>query len=295
NVSSVTASFQAISTGQVQAGHHLNFIYRLGNFTPEPYHPPAAGSGNFIVSVSTDHGITYSDVETVVNNGVAGWQDYELDLSAYVGQYVRVKITANRISGDYFIGFDNFYIGSPITCPVAEELNLEFVSDEQAQIAWDAVTDAEDYNWFLFNSGADPLDDTPLMSGNISANTITLSGLSANTEYDFYLQTDCGSDGLSSFSSVLSFTTGCAGISAFPFGETFENDSPSRDCWRIEYTSGTTDWVISSGAAGGSVTAARSGELNALFYFASYAVHKSKLVSPSLDLSGLTSPTLSFW
>lgn len=293
--SSHTASFSTVSVGEIQAGDHLQFIYRLGNFSPEPYNPPAAGSGNFIIFISTDFGVTYSDVATITNNGVAGWQEYELDLSAYGGEYVKIKITANRVSGDYYIGFDDFYIGSPITCPAAEDLSLEFVSGEQAQVSWSVVSEAENYNWLLFNAGADPANDPPVASGTVMTNQVTISDLSPNSDYDFYVQTDCDTNGLSYLSQVLSFDTACAGISGFPFTETFENDSSSRDCWTMEYVSGNSDWYLSSGAAGGSIDQAHSGAFNALFYFPSYAAAQTKLISPALDLSGLNAPVLSFW
>lgn len=296
NASNTTGNFRTISVGEIQSGDELNFNYRLGVATPAPYNPPAVGSGNFIVSVSTDHGLNYTDVATIPNNGIAGWQNYSLDLSPYTEEFVRIKITANRFSEDYFIGFDNFYIGQPITCEVPENLNLNFAADDNAHISWNAIANAANYNWYVFSPGANPNTASPIESGIVSSPSVTVTGLSANTAYDFYVKADCGAtDGMSNFSEKLNFTTQCETIYDFPFTETFEDNSSYLDCWTMEYVSGTTDWTTFTGAADGNITTAHSGEYNALFYFAAYAQSKTKLVSPSFYLSNMSEPKLTFW
>lgn len=295
NASAATGNFSTISVGEIQTGDELSFTYRLANFA-SPYNPPAAGSGNFIVSVSTDHGISYTDVQTVSNNGAAGWQNYSLDLSVYAGDYVRIKITTSRTSGDYFIGFDDFYIGQPITCATPEDLILNFAGSDTAQVSWDAISNAADYNWYVFISGADPETATPVRYDTTSNDFAHITGLSANTDYDFYVEANCGVvDGLSQLSEALPFITQCESINSFPFTETFEDNSASRDCWIMEYVSGTTDWAVHTGAARGNIQNAHSGSLNALFFLNSYAVHKTKLISPSLNISNMNEPKLSFW
>src|SRR5690606_11019577 len=88
-----SGSFQTIQVGLVSEGDVLSFIYKLNNYN-SPYALPAADSGNFVVAISTDNGATYTDIDTIVNDGVtAGWQTFSYDLSAYVGEYVRIRIT----------------------------------------------------------------------------------------------------------------------------------------------------------------------------------------------------------
>src|SRR5690606_12952985 len=62
--------------------------------------------------------------------------------------------------------------------------------------------------WYVFADGADPEVDTALFNGNVSGTTATVSGLTDNTAYDFYVMTDCGAtDGESTYSSKVDFTT----------------------------------------------------------------------------------------
>lgn len=92
--------------------------------------------------------------------------------------------------------------------------------------------------------------------------TVVLSGLSANTAYDFYIFADC-SGTPSDSSEQGSFTTLCGEITSFPFVEDFEASSTTVGCWFNEYVVGTFNWTIGTGAGGGSVSTAYSGVNNA--------------------------------
>src|SRR5690606_32056605 len=112
----------------------------------------------------------------------------------------------------------------------------------------------------------------------------------ALTSYDFYVRQDCGIDGTSTWTGPFNFTTPCETINTFPFTETFETDSASRDCWSNQFETGTTAWIYMAGAfsSSGAVTSANTGALNATFGMSSYAANVTKFVSPPLDLSALT-------
>ena len=66
---------------------------------------------------------------------------------------------------------------------------------------------------------------------SVNTNTKELTNLDAATSYTVYLRTDCGGGEYSSGVNV-SFTTYCNTIS-LPFIETFDSDSPTRNCWTI--------------------------------------------------------------
>ncbi len=100
--------------GIIAAGHKFTFDYKVANYA-SPYNPPAVGSGNIVVQVSTNFGATYTTIETIPNNAVAGWQYKEYDLTPYAGGYVKFRIISNYNSGDYNVGFDNFRIAMPCT------------------------------------------------------------------------------------------------------------------------------------------------------------------------------------
>jgi len=94
----------------------------------------------------------------------------------------------------------------------------------------------------------------------------------------------------------------CATISTFPFSESFEDGNATRDCWSQIVESGTAGsdtWRFEKGSYGGldfNVRTAHSGELNARLEPWVYSDDTVvKLVTPKLNTTSLSSPTLSFY
>jgi len=110
--SATTGTITTINLGTVEDNMVLTFDYALANWD-SPYNPPAAESGDFVVSISTDFGATYLEQETIVNDGEEGWQSFVLELDAFVGEIIKIRIVGNRYSGDYWLAFDNFFVGVP--------------------------------------------------------------------------------------------------------------------------------------------------------------------------------------
>src|SRR5690606_39064307 len=201
--SATSGSFQTIQVGLVSEGDVLSFIYKLNNYS-SPYAPPAADSGNFVVAVSTDNGATYTDIDTIVNDGVSvGWQTFDYDLSAYAGEYVRIRITAVRTAGDYYLAFDNFYIGQPITCVAPHGLTVSNITHNSAVLNWES--DGENFEISWGEGNFDPEDGTiePFNNGG------TLSGLNGSTTLRFSVRQVCG-DVVSSCASPTACTTSLA-------------------------------------------------------------------------------------
>jgi hypothetical protein len=100
--------------------------------------------------------------------------------------------------------------------------------------------------------------------------------------------------GVTNHAIPLSGTGFAAYVSAFPYEETFEAGSPMRLGWTQIQVSGTMNWSYGEGAGGGTLNSAHTGLLNARYVdMGSNAV--TKLVSPVLNLSGVTNPELTFW
>jgi hypothetical protein len=107
--SATTGTFTTGNIGPVSADMVLTFDYKLANYTT-PYDPPASGSGNYVVSVSGDGGASYDVLETVANDGTAGWQSKSYPLTSYIGSNIMIKIVGNWVSGDYDLAFDNIKV-----------------------------------------------------------------------------------------------------------------------------------------------------------------------------------------
>jgi len=80
-----------------------------------------------------------------------------------------------------------------------------------------------------------------------------------------------------------------------PFVESFENSSPSVACWTNEFVADTLSWSLGSGSSGGVITSAFAGGQNAVFVSANGGPDTTRLVSPEIDITGLSNPVLTFW
>lgn len=212
------SSFSITNVGPVSTGMQLTFDYKLANYAT-PYAPPASGSGNYTVALSTDFGANFTDIETVENNAVAGWQSKVYDLSAYNGQNIKVKITGVRFSGDYDLAFDNFRIGLPITCYPPTNVEVSDIDKNTATISWTAPSPAPTagYQWEVRNGGG-----VVIASGSTAAGITTtgVTGLSAGSSYFAFVRSNCGQS-YSDWSLPASFNTLCEATS-LPYYESFD-------------------------------------------------------------------------
>jgi len=199
-------------------------------------------------------------------------------------------------------------------------------SDSQITLTWNDNDGAQPADRFLIVGktgtasfympvdGTEPAEDTDWSDDEFEViegsgvQTYTVTGLLTNTLYEFqiYPFTNSGSladfktDGTIPSTSATTLVDPCSvAITAFPFEEDFEgNGDAIPNCWTQEYEVDTVDWRFNSdGDNGGAGTSndAFSGTRNALFVDSSAADDITKLVSPALDLSGLATPTLTFW
>ncbi len=105
-----TGSFNTIAVGPLTTNNYeLSFYYKQSNFN-SPY-TALTDWGNFDVQISTDFGTTWNTIGSTNNEvGTGSYLKKTYSLAAYQGQFVQVKITANRTAGDFDISFDDFEI-----------------------------------------------------------------------------------------------------------------------------------------------------------------------------------------
>lgn len=95
-------------------------------------------------------------------------------------------------------------------CAPPSDLGVTNITSTTAEFFWVASADeTTGYSWAVMNQGEDPDVDTPVDNGVTAsgATTASASGLTADTQYDFYIETQCGNDGNSGFSGPVTFTT----------------------------------------------------------------------------------------
>ena len=133
---------------------------------------------------------------------------------------------------------------------------------------------------------------------DITTNPYTLTGLTAQNNYQVYLRADCSGDNsdASDWIGPVSFTTACATLS-LPFSEGMDNTGSTPNCWT---QSGAENWLFNNSGSGhiGSVGTI-NGSSSSGGYFAwvdaSGTQANAILTSPFIDLNSLTTPMLTFY
>lgn len=214
-----TASFITVNVGPLGSNDRLKFDWKTSNFS-SPYGAPAAGSGNFVVEISTNYGSSYTTLATISNDGTAVWHTNTYPLSAYAGQIVKLRITGNWTTGsgaDYDLAFDNFVIEPTPACDAPTTLVTGAVSNNTAAVSWTApaTAPANGYEYYLSTTNTAPTTGTAA-TGTVAAGTTSTSftSLSGNTTYYWWVRSVCSTSDISAWVAGSSFTTMCDPVAA---------------------------------------------------------------------------------
>jgi len=170
---------------------------------------------------------------------------------------------------------------------------LKNLNDDDVLLVWsDTPLIGDPVDGVNYNIG-EPITGGGFVLYNGSNNTFDHTGLDEGASYYYKIWSfDSGYD--YSIGRFASATTGCF-VFTLPFTETFEDDSGSFNCWDQIEESGPKLWSKATGAGGGSITSARSGDKNARFTSTRFGPYATKFVSPVLNLKNYEDVRLSFW
>ena len=115
-------------------------------------------------------------------------------------------------------------------------MSVDSVNVSEAWLSWTAGGTETAWNLEYGPAGFAQGSGTTLA---ITTNPYSLTGLTAATGYDVYLQSDCGTDS-SIMVGPFTFLTGC-GVYTAPYTESFENAGAMPLCWS-EYGSQVSDY-----------------------------------------------------
>src|SRR5690554_1813577 len=173
------------------------------------------------------------------------------------------------------------------SCPTPTDLTVAAIEANTADIEWEVGNVETAWNVSWGAPGYTP-GDNDLGTAPSSSTSYQITGLDANTQYEVYVQADCGGSDLSNWISPVSFTTSCE-TGTVPFAEKFENsysnDAPLSGCWSQENGNWRTFNVSSTygrvARTGDSYVSLRYGNDDWIYY--------------PLNLTGGTTYTLSFY
>ncbi|WP_299127728.1 choice-of-anchor J domain-containing protein [uncultured Winogradskyella sp.] len=183
----------------------------------------------------------------------------------------------------------------PPACVDPSDLTVSNISSTTADLSWTENGTATVWDIEIVDVTAmETATGMPTVSG--VNNPYTVMGLVDNNDYEFYVRADCGADGTSGWVGPFAFRTACAAFTA-PFTEDFENAGNRPNCWT---DSGDENWLYDDDGGdhvGNSGVITGSTVSNGFYAYADASGNQANavLTSPLVDVSGLTTPALSFY
>ena len=111
-------------------------------------------------------------------------------------------------SSSVFPSTGQIFIWTPPSCAAPGGLVATITSLTSANLTWSAAGSAIDgYDYYVSTVNTAPTAGT-IPTGSTMGSSVSLTGLTANTTYYFWVRSNCGSGTLSNWSTVLIFYTG---------------------------------------------------------------------------------------
>ena len=178
-----------------------------------------------------------------------------------------------------------------VYCAAPTTLTVSNITTTGADVTWNPAGSEDD--WMVEYKAENASTWTSLPVSGTPA--CSLTGLTSGSVYQVRVQALCSTTEQSLWVSTQ-FNTFCDAITNFPFTENFENGGQMPDCWSQEYVSGSLSWDFQAGAhSHGIIHDAHGGNYNAYLFEESNEGRTTRLVSPVLNLTGVTSPYLTYW
>jgi len=228
----------------------------------------------------------------------------------YDGTGTSVSVTGLTASSTYYFAIyeyndtDHCYLTPPTTASGqthgladVETLSMLQIDVNSAQ-GQGKVNDENGYSvterGLCWSTNPNPTTADTHVSNGTGTGTFTVDLTNLNSSTTYYVRAYAINSAGTAYGDNVEFKTLCGVVTNFPFTEDFEAGS-LPDCWRNEHVTNTQDWDYDNGGHSGNPANAHSGNYNALFYHQSTTANVTKLVTPALDFTGVSSANLKFW
>lgn len=126
------------------------------------------------------------------------------------------------------------------TCPTPSTLDVTNITETTADLSWTENGTATMWNIEIVDlTAGDTATGLPTVSG-VTSNPYTATGLVGDNNYEFYVQTDCGLDGVSSWAGPFSYATSyvavppaCGGVFLDSGGNSGTYSASESSSWTI--------------------------------------------------------------
>jgi subtilisin family serine protease len=258
--------------------------------------PHTSGVAALIISLAPGV-LTPQDVKTILSTTTDNI--YPLN-PTYTG-----KLGSGRLNAYQALLTTQGYV-NPLLPAAPVSLTATAISTSQINLNWapNAANDVVMLAWNTTNTFGVPTGNYTAGQTISGGGTILYEGtltsfqhlmLNPATPYYYALWSKNG-DYYSAVSRKANATTLCGTISSFPWNEGFENGGIIPNCWTQEQVANSgIDWTFITGSGNGHPTSAHTGTYNACLKDNTTASNLTKLITPPINLSGISNPTLTFW
>ncbi|AUC80394.1 hypothetical protein CW736_13850 [Nonlabens sp. MB-3u-79] len=154
----------------------------------------------------------------------APYESIIVPLPSFASQSIQVVFKATRGAGFASdIAVDNLTIAESPSCVDPYALTATAVTSDSADLGWSELGSTTNWNIEVGAPGFVVDTSAELFAFAATSNPFNVTGLSADTVYEFYVQSDCGVDGTSSWVGPFEFRTRCAPLTA-PYTTDYESD-----------------------------------------------------------------------
>lgn len=190
------------------------------------------GTSGLAVGTLTDPADYNTFTQYQVFTLTSGWQYFFINLNNYSGdnKYIGFKLIIPEFGSGRAIIDDVLFSELP-SCLEPTDFLPGTITQHEITINWSPGQNETSWDVIYGITGFNPATSGTIIS-DIPDNTLTVTGLSASTTYDFYVRADCGNGDLSNWTGPLTVNTLCGAVSE-PVYQYFDNTSPGNIpiCW----------------------------------------------------------------
>lgn len=186
-------------------------------------------------------------------------------------------------------------VAAPPSCVPPTTLTATASNATTASLGWTSLGNETAWDVEFGSTGFTLGTGTRVTS---QTNPYVVSTLTAQTNYQFYVRANCGTD-TSSWVGPFAFSTPCATINTFPYMQNFDAATAVPTCWS-QSAFNVENWLFNTGTSAshggqGSDHTTGSGNFAWIDDSSPYNANPAGLETPPFDMSSLTSPRIRFW
>jgi len=174
------------------------------------------------------------------------WDDYTMNSLSPETSY-DYYLRSDCGGGDYSSWIGPYNFSTIESCPDPSNLSTANITTSSADLSWTENGIATE--WDIEYGAQGFTQGTGTTISATTDNPYSLSGLTSNTSYDYYVRSDCGGGDYSSWVGPYSFNTNCAEYSV-PYFEGFESGyadgATIAGCLTQQSIAGTATWMANS-------------------------------------------------